>query len=78
MAVLALVFAFVFAPVAIVLGVMARKETARTGEQGHGLATAGMWLGIAFTALFVLAFLVPLLVVVIAGLAAAGSSAGGI
>lgn len=76
MAILALVFAFVFAPVAIVLGVMARKEIARTGEQGHGLATAGMWLGIAFTALFVLLFILPFVFFLIVGAAAATTPAG--
>jgi Domain of unknown function (DUF4190) len=51
MAILALVFAFIFAPVAIVLGVLARKQIRRTGEQGMGLATAGMVCGIVFTVL---------------------------
>lgn len=74
MAVLALVFAFVFAPVAIALGVMARKEIAHTGELGHGLATAGMWLGIAFTALFV----VPVLIFIVFGIVAAGAASTGI
>jgi hypothetical protein len=53
MAILALVFAFIFAPVAIVLGVLARKQIRRTGEQGMGLATAGMVCGIVFTVLSV-------------------------
>jgi hypothetical protein len=54
MAILALVFAFIFAPVAIVLGALARKQIRRTGEQGMGLATAGMVCGIVFTALSVI------------------------
>ena len=49
MAVLALVFAFVFAPLGIVFGVIGRKQTSRTGEGGKGLATAGLILGIIFT-----------------------------
>jgi hypothetical protein len=54
MAILALVFAFIFAPVAIVLGALARKQIRRTGEQGMGLATAGMVCGIVFTVLSVI------------------------
>ena len=54
MAILALVFAFVCAPAAIVFGVLARKQIRRTGEQGWGLATAGFVCGIVFTALSVL------------------------
>ena len=51
MAILALVFAFIFAPVAIVLGHIAKKQIRQTGEQGDGLATAGLWLGYIFTGL---------------------------
>lgn len=49
LAILALVFAFVFAPAAIVLGACARRQIRRTGEEGWGLATAGMIVGIVFT-----------------------------
>ena len=51
LAILALVFAFIFAPAAIVLGVVARKQIRRTGEEGWGLATGGMVVGIVFTVL---------------------------
>ncbi|GAA3929143.1 DUF4190 domain-containing protein [Actinoplanes auranticolor] len=54
MAILALVFAFIFAPAAIVLGAVAKRQIRQTGEQGTGLATAGFWLGIVFTVLGVL------------------------
>ena len=54
LAILALVFAFIFAPAAIVMGVLARKQIRRTGEQGMGLATAGMIVGIVFTVLSVI------------------------
>ena len=54
MAILALVFAFIFAPAAIVLGAVAKRQIRQTGEQGAGLAQAGFWLGIVFTALGVL------------------------
>jgi len=53
LAILALVFAFIFAPAAIVLGAVARKQIRRTGEEGSGLATAGMVIGIVFTVLSV-------------------------
>jgi hypothetical protein len=51
MAILALVFAFVCAPAAIVLGILAHNQIRRSGEQGQGLATAGLVLGIVFTAI---------------------------
>jgi Domain of unknown function (DUF4190) len=57
MAILALVFAFVFAPAAIVLGVMARRQIRETGEQGDGLALAGIIVGSILTALFALMFI---------------------
>jgi hypothetical protein len=62
MAILALVFAFIFAPLGIVFGSVAKRQIQRTGEQGAGLAKAGFWLGIVFTVLgllwFVLVFVV--------------------
>lgn len=51
LAILALVFAFVFAPAAIVMGAVARRQIRRTGEEGWGLATAGLIVGIVFTVL---------------------------
>jgi hypothetical protein len=45
MAILALVFAFVFSPLGIVFGHIARKQIKQTGEQGDGLALAGMIIG---------------------------------
>ena len=49
MAILAIVFAFVFSPLGIVFGVVGRKQSVERHENGRGLATAGMWLSIAFT-----------------------------
>lgn len=49
MAILALIFAFVFSPLGIVFGLIGRKQIGRTGEGGRGLATAGLVLGILFT-----------------------------
>jgi hypothetical protein len=54
MAILALVFAFVFSPAAIVLGHIARKQIQQTGEDGDGLALAGLIIGYVFTGLAVL------------------------
>jgi hypothetical protein len=45
MAILALVMAFVLGPVGLVLGIIARRQIARTGEAGGGLAIAGIVLG---------------------------------
>lgn len=49
MAILSLVFAFVFPIAGIVMGHIAKKQIRRTGEQGDGLATAGLWLSYIFT-----------------------------
>jgi len=53
-AIAALVLAFVFPPAAIFLGISARRQIRRTGEQGDGLALTGIILGSIATALFVL------------------------
>jgi hypothetical protein len=54
MAILSLVFAFVFPVAGIVMGHVAKRQIRESGEQGEGLATAGLWLGYIFTALGVL------------------------
>jgi Domain of unknown function (DUF4190) len=54
MAILALVMAFVFAPAGLVLGIVARRQIRQTGEDGEGLALAGIIVGAIATALFVL------------------------
>lgn len=69
MAILALVFAFLVAPLGIVFGVIARKQIRQTGEGGAGLAKAGLILGIIFTVLSVL------YVVGLGALVAAGAGA---
>lgn len=55
MAILSLVFAFVFSPLAIVFGHMAKKQIRERGEGGEGLATAGLVLGYIFTGLYIVA-----------------------
>ena len=54
LAILSLVLAFVFAPVGLIMGIMARKQIRQTGEDGDGLALAGIIVGGIFTAFFVL------------------------
>jgi hypothetical protein len=55
MAILSLVFAFVFPPAGIVLGHLAKRQLRTSGEQGNSLATAGLVLSYIFTALLLLA-----------------------
>ena len=71
MAILSLVFAFIFAPAAIVMGHVARKQIRQTGEQGEGLATAGLWLGYIFTGIGALICAVYVVAIIVA----VGSSA---
>jgi Domain of unknown function (DUF4190) len=54
MAILSLVFAFVFPALGIAFGHIARKQIRERGEGGSGLATAGLILGYIFTAIGVL------------------------
>ncbi len=70
MAILALVLAFVFAPAGLVLGIIARKQIRRTGEDGDGLALAGIIVGSIATAFYALFLVLPfvLLASVTAGL----------
>ena len=56
LAVLALVLAFVCAPAGLVLGIVARRQIRRTGEEGAGLALAGIVVGSLWTALMVALF----------------------
>lgn len=54
LAILALVASFLIPPAGIVLGAVALKEIARTGQEGRGLALAGLWIGIVISALVLL------------------------
>lgn len=66
LAIIALIAAFVVAPVGIVLGFIAQGQIKQTGEAGAGLAKAGIILGIVFTILYILVIvasvLLPLLI----------------
>lgn len=55
LAILSLVFAFVFAPAGIVFGHIARRQIRQSGEQGAQLATWGLGLSYVFTAFYVVA-----------------------
>ncbi|HLU33064.1 MAG TPA: DUF4190 domain-containing protein [Natronosporangium sp.] len=53
MAILSLVFALLFSPLGIVFGHIAKKQIRESGEEGDGLATAGLVIGYIFTSLYV-------------------------
>ncbi|GLZ57263.1 DUF4190 domain-containing protein [Micromonospora sp. NBRC 107095] len=55
LAILSLVFAFVFPPAGAVLGHVAKRQIRTSGEDGDQLATWGLILGYVFTVLTVLA-----------------------
>jgi hypothetical protein len=65
MSILSLVFAFVFAPLGIVFGHIAKKQIRRTGEGGSGLATAGLVLGYIFAVLWILYVIFIIVVLVL-------------
>ena len=71
MAIAALVCALTVAPVGLGLGIAARRQIRRTGEQGDGLALAGIIVGGIVTAIFV-SFIV-LWVIAFAALTQGGS-----
>jgi len=58
MAIVALVSAFIVAPLGIVFGHIALSQIRRTGEEGKGLAVAGLVIGYVFTGLFLLMIVV--------------------
>lgn len=51
LAVVSLVLAFVCAPAGLVLGIVARRQIRRTGEEGAGLALGAIVVGSLWTAL---------------------------
>ena len=72
LAILALVMAFVFAPAGLILGIVARKQIRETGEDGDGLALAGIIVGGIVTALFV--FFIVLWIIAFSALSSTGFS----
>lgn len=73
MAILALVLAFFFSPLGIIFGHIARKQIRQSGEQGDGLALAGMIIGYVSVGLGVLACCLG---VVVFGVFGTGSASG--
>lgn len=65
MAVVALVCAFVFAPLGIVFGHIALSQIRRDGEDGKGLAIAGLVIGYIFTGVFLLVIVFWLILFVV-------------
>ncbi len=61
MAILSLVFAFIFQPLGIVFGHIARKQIRERGEAGAGLATAGLILSYIFLVLTIIVITVELI-----------------
>lgn len=57
LAIVAIIAAIVFAPVGIVLGIIANNQIKTTGEGGAGLAKAAIIVGIVLTVLAVLGFI---------------------
>jgi hypothetical protein len=54
------------APVGVVLGHIAKRQIRQTGEDGDGLATAGLWIGYILTVLGILLFAAWLAVIIFA------------
>jgi hypothetical protein len=61
-AIAALVFAVLFAPAGIVLGYVARRQIARTGGTGGGLATTALFISYVLIAIPVVIYLTVALV----------------
>jgi hypothetical protein len=68
---------FTVALVAVVTGYMARKQIRETGEQGMGLATAGMVIGIIHLALLGLLILLLIFLIFVLGVTFLGLSRPG-
>src|SRR2546430_12148178 len=65
MAILSIVFAFVFWPLGIVFGHLATRQIRTSGEQGAGLAKAGLILSYVFGALGIVACAAWIILVVV-------------
>jgi len=66
---------FTVALIAVITGYMARRQIKETGEQGMGIATAGMIIGIAHLLLIVLVVIVILFLIFVMGIALLGGAA---
>lgn len=72
--VLPVVGGFTVALIAVITGYMARRQIKETGEQGMGIATAGMIIGIAHLLLIVLVVIVLLFAIFVMGIVLIGAS----
>ena len=77
LAIITIIAAFVMAPVGIVTGHISLSQIKRTGEEGRGLAKAGLILSYIFTAFMVIGVLLMVLLFVGAVMSAPGGSMGG-
>jgi peptidyl-prolyl cis-trans isomerase B (cyclophilin B) len=67
LAIASLVCAFVFAPLGIVFGHMSLSQIKKTGEEGRGLALAGLIISYLITALTILVVVLSVLMVIALG-----------
>ena len=67
MAILALVMAFVLAPLGLIFGIVARRQIRETGEDGDGLALAGVVIGATLTALYIIGIVIAVVALVAVG-----------
>jgi len=65
---------FTMAMIAVITGFMARRQIKETGEQGMGMATAGMIIGIAHLLLIFLVVIALLIFIFVMGVAVLGLS----
>lgn len=65
---------FTVALVAVITGHMARGQIKRTGEQGMGMATAGLIIGYVHLALIALVVIVAIILIFVLGIAMFGVS----
>jgi hypothetical protein len=64
---------FTVALIAVVTGYMARKQIKETGEQGMGMATAGMIIGIIHLALLILLVIALIFAIFVFGIVLFGA-----
>ncbi|WP_051343448.1 DUF4190 domain-containing protein [Pseudonocardia spinosispora] len=67
MAILSLVFAFVFSPLGIIFGIIAKRQIRERHEEGDGLALAGIIISSFFTLLVVAYFALIFVLIAFAG-----------
>lgn len=67
MAILSLVFAFILAPLGVVFGAIALNQIKKTGEEGKGLAVAGLVTSSIFTLLGIIYIVFVIIAIIAAG-----------